>query len=110
MFVATFTTVNNVNGHFDTDKNGNLPMIGTVRAGKARGTIINGSVFETQGYKANKAYLCQNTPFTAGDGTVYQNTEIIQELSLVDMISASKELGAPQLVEAVKAEAVGVEA
>jgi len=43
MFVAKFQQVNSAK--FNTDKNGNFPYIGEIIAGKATGSIINGTMF-----------------------------------------------------------------
>ena len=100
VFVARFDVVNNKNAKFETDKNGNLPFIGTLLGGKAHSLIINGSVFKEQKLIPNKAYLCQNVerPYTdesTGETKVGVDVQILSVLSPLEMIEALKEVGAP---------------
>ena len=92
MFIAKFNQVNNASGKFEADKNGNLPFIGEVLAGKAKSTLINGTVFPERGFKTNKLYACQNVQREV-DGEIYDNCEIIAEVSVMDFIELKKELG-----------------
>lgn len=100
MFVAVFDVVNNKNNKFETDKNGNLPFIGTLLGGKARSLIINGSVFKEQKRIPGKAYLCQNVkrpyvdPVTQ-ESKVGVDVQILTVLSPIELIEALKEVGAP---------------
>lgn len=98
MFIAKFQQVDNSTDKFSADKNGNLPFIGTVLAGTSKGSIINGTMFKRDGLLPNKLYLCENSDFVADNGEVYQNTEVISEVSLLEYPELRTKLGAPKSV------------
>ena len=100
MFVATFQQVSS--DKFKADKNGEMPFIGKLVAGKAKATLVNGSVFKTQNYLPNRLYACQNTTVeltnpTTGVVTKVQNVDIIAEVSVVDLPALMVTCGAPKL-------------
>lgn len=94
MFLASFSQVSSNSERFTADKNGNLPYIGNVVAGKSTSFIINGSVFEQQELKPRGMYLCQNVP-QEYEGETYQTVSIVSEVSAIDIIPMSKQLGKP---------------
>jgi hypothetical protein len=115
VFVATFQQVNS--DKFKTDKNGEMPFIGNVRAGVAKATLMNGSVFKQSNYIPNKLYLCQNTKVTLEDGRTVLNTEIIEVVSGLELPEYVKAYGQPKLElsvaeanEIIQTEEVGAEA
>ena len=100
MFVAKF---NQTSGEpFTSDKNGNFPFIGTVLAGKASGSIINGTLFQRDELKANKMYLCDNHV----DPEYPDNTQttVISEITVGEFMELRTSLGAPSTVVAKKEE------
>lgn len=110
MFIAKFETVNNSTNKFKADRHGVLPLIGTVIAGHARGTIMNGTMFADRGYEQNKLYACQNVTVTDDkSGETYINTEIIGEVSIVEFVQLKKELGEPRVTVPKKEEVEEVE-
>lgn len=112
-FVASFQTPSN-SEMFSVDTNGNLPKIGRVAAGAYHSAIINGTVFENAGYQDGKLYLCTNTPAIdrvtgerivitnskTGAKELAWNTEVVSEISTLDFIRASKELGEAKRIPA----------
>jgi len=92
MFIAKFQQVNSEK--FNPDKNGNMPFIGNVLAGKAKATLMNGTMFQREGLEPNKLYLCENTY-----NEEYENydTTIISVVSLLEFSTLRTELGKPQL-------------
>lgn len=99
MFAAKFTQVSPLSDKFETDKNGEMPFIGTVIAGKARGTLINGTIFKREKFKAGVVYLCNNT-VAEFDGQERINTEIISEVNNpLDILTLEERLGAGVLVQ-----------
>ena len=108
MFIASFSQPRNQET-FDQDTNGNLPMVGNVVAGEYHSSIINGTVFQNGNYTEGTLYLCKNSPAIGKDGnritvtnrttgvtTPAWNTEIISKISVLELISAEKELGTPK--------------
>ena len=100
MFVAVFDVVNNKNNKFETDKNGNLPFIGSLKAGVAKSLIVNGSVFKEQKRIPQRGYLCQNIERTYVDETTGEtktsiDVDIVQVLTAMDMIDLKDRLGEP---------------
>lgn len=98
MFVAKFQQTSGA--PFTADKNGNLPYIGTVLAGTAKGTLINGTMFVRDGLQPNKLYACENTVDPAYPDN--QQVEIISEVSVLEYPQLRTQLGAA--VVTVKAE------
>jgi hypothetical protein len=99
-FVATFKQVSS--SKFNSDKNGNMPFIGKLHAGVARGTIINGTMFKREGHNTVSPYLCQNinetyTNPSTGEEIEVVTTEIIAEVSLLEFDPLCAQLGAPIL-------------
>lgn len=95
MFLATFEQV--TSEKFIADKNGEMPFIGKVVAGKSKATLFNGTVFKQQQYKPKRAYLCQNEQVTLADGRKVWNVDIIAEVSAIEIPALRGELGAPML-------------
>lgn len=103
MFVAKFNQVSSDSEKFTADKNGNMPFIGTILAGKAKGSLINGSIFEREGLKTQKMYLCQNendeyTNPDTGEITNQIRVVVLSEISPIEFIQVKKELGTGKLV------------
>jgi hypothetical protein len=98
MFIASFNQTNS--DKFTSDKNGEMPFIGNVQAGVAKATLINGSVFKRNGYKAGQLYLCKNE-LQEYEGRLIPTTEIISEVSPLDLIQAQQTLGPGKLVVTV---------
>ena len=94
MFVAKFTQTNNA--PFVSDKNGNMPFIGTVLAGIATGTIVNGTMFQRDGLIPNKLYACENSI----DPEYPDNIQVIviSEVSITEFMSLRTVLGAGKTV------------
>ena len=91
MFLAKFTQVSS--DKFVADKNGQMPFIGTVLAGTARGTIINGTMFVREGLIPNKVYACDN--FTDPNYPDNVQVQVVSEVSLLEYNSLRAQLGAP---------------
>lgn len=104
-FIAKFAQVSE-ESTFTADKNGNLPYIGKLLAGKAHTTIVNGTIFEREELKANKPYLCTCEPamdsdgeqMTTTDGDPMYNVVFVDEVGVRDLIAMSKECGKPVLL------------
>lgn len=94
MFVAKFQQVNSTK--FSTDKNNNYPYIGEVLAGRAIGTIINGTMFQREGLEPNKAYLCQNS-IEEYEGKEQIKTSVISAVSLLELKGLMEQLGKAKL-------------
>ena len=94
MFVAKFQQVNSTK--FSVDKNNNYPYIGEVLAGKATGTIINGTMFQREGLQPNKAYLCQNV-IEEFEGKDQVRTSVISAVSLLELKPLMEQLGKASL-------------
>lgn len=108
MFIASFTEANSIDKItgkeiFPRDKNQNHSFIGQVSAGTAYGTLINGTLWKRGGYKANQLYLCKNVTETY-EGKPQINTEIISEVSPLDLINALATLGEGRLIKTPKTE------
>lgn len=95
MFVAVFNQVS-PNSRFEADKNGEYPFLGRVLAGKAKGTIINGTIFNSNDYKEGVAYLCDNTE-QEYNGTKQIRTEVIMPVSVTDLPALIEAYGKPEL-------------
>lgn len=92
MFVAKFTQT--TGEPFTSDKNGNLPFIGEVLTGSAKGTLINGTMFIRNGMEVNKLYACEN--FVDPEYPTNQQVRMIAEVSVRDFLGLRTELGAPK--------------
>lgn len=108
MFIASFTEANSIDKItgkeiFPRDKNQNHSFIGQVSAGTAYGTLINGTLWKRGGYKANQLYLCKNVT-RIFEGKPQITTEIISEISPLDLINAKATLGEGRLIKASKTE------
>lgn len=90
MFVAKFQQTSGT--PFKADKNGNFPYIGTIAAGKATGSIINGTIFEREGLEANALYLCENSVDPEYPENV--QTTVLSKVSALELVQMRKELGA----------------
>ena len=110
MFVAKFTPTSSA--PFTSDKNGNYPFIGTVVAGKAKGSIINGTMFKREGLEVNKLYLCDNS--VNPEYPDNHQTDVIASVTISEFMQLRTELGAPSNVvataESVEAVQVSAEA
>lgn len=104
MFVAKFTQTNGA--PFKTDKNGNLPFIGEVLAGTAKGTLINGTMFSRNGLEPNALYACENTVDPEYPDNV--QVQVIAKVSPLEYLELRTKLGAGKVT--VKAEEVAQEA
>lgn len=93
MFLAKFTQTNNA--PFVADKNGQMPFIGTVLAGTARGTIINGTMFQRDNLVPNKVYACENHVDPEYPDNV--QVTIISEVSLIEFGALRAQLGEPRV-------------
>ena len=107
-FIASFTEANSIDKItgkeiFPRDKNQNHSFIGEVQAGTARGTLINGTLWKKGGYKANQLYLCKNVTGIF-EGKPQINTEIISEISAVELITVGATLGEGRLIKTPKTE------
>lgn len=98
MFVAKFAQVQADSTKFNSDKNGNMPFIGEVLAGKATATLVNGTMFVRNGLLPNKLYACENVveDYTDESGTTTKQTrvQIIAEVSVVEYPQLRTVLGA----------------
>ena len=93
MFLAKFQQVNS--DKFSADKNGNMPFIGEVLAGKATGTIYNGTMFHRENLLENRVYLCDNHIDSEYPDNV--QTRIISEVSLLELQPLRTQLGEAKL-------------
>lgn len=89
MYVATFKQTSG--SPFVADKNGNFPFIGTIAAGKSKGSIINGTIFEREGLSTGKLYLCENSVDPNYPDNV--QTEVLSVVSPLELVLMRKELG-----------------
>lgn len=93
MFIAKFQQV--TSDKFTADKNNNMPYIGEVIAGKATGTIYNGTMFQREGLQPNRVYLCDNHVDENYPDNV--QTKIIAEVSLLELQPLKTQLGEAKL-------------
>jgi hypothetical protein len=100
MFIAKFKQASQDSEVFTSDRRGNMPFIGTLISGSAKGTIINGTIFQLDGLQENKAYLCQNV-YTEYEGRDVLNTEVITEVSTLELAPLMAQLG-PKNLQVVK--------
>jgi hypothetical protein len=89
MFLAKFQQV--TSDKFDSDKNGNLPFIGEVIAGKATGTIYNGTMFQREQLETNTVYACDN--YTDDDYPDNVQTRIITRVKSDELFPMMNQLG-----------------
>tara|TARA_R110002050_G_scaffold246463_1_gene384266 strand:+ start:223 stop:522 length:300 start_codon:yes stop_codon:yes gene_type:complete len=89
MFLAKFQQV--TSDKFQSDKNNNMPFIGEVIAGKASGTIFNGTMFQREGLLINRVYLCDN--YVDNDYPDNVQTRVISEVSLLELQPLRTQLG-----------------
>lgn len=101
MFVAKFQTVSGSDS-FKPNKNGVLPTIGTILAGVATASIIDGSIFQREKLEENQAYLCEN--FTDENYPEYPSVRVIGKVSMLDLLQFRKELGEGRLHRATATE------
>ncbi len=102
MFVAKFTKTSDEK--FTADKNGNYPFIGTIVAGIAKGSIINGTLFQREGLETNQLYLCENSIDEKYPDNV--QTTVVAKVSVLEFMALRSELGAGKIIQAnVAAEA-----
>ena len=94
-FVARFEQVSN-SASFTADKNGRLPYIGTILAGVAKGSLINGTMFQRDNLKEGQMYLAEN--FVEEEYPDQQQVRIIAPISAVEFLALSKDLGKGILV------------
>lgn len=100
MFIAKFSPTSGA--PFTADKNGVYPVIGTVIAGTATGTIINGTMFQREGLKTGKLYACENHIDPKYPDNV--QTTVLSEVSLLELMELRAQLGAPKLLVATNVE------
>ena len=96
MFVAKFQQVAEGSGNFKADKNNEMPFIGTVVAGTAKGSIINGTMFHREGLEPNKLYACENSIDPEYPDNI--QTNVLSEVSVIELIAFRKEFGAGKSV------------
>ena len=101
MFVAKFSQT--TGAPFTADKNGNFPFIGDVKAGTAKGTLINGTMFLRNGLETDKLYACENT--IDPEYPTNQQVDIISTVGIVEFMSLRTVLGAPKVALGVTDEA-----
>ena len=89
MFIAKFQQV--TSDKFKADKHQVMPFIGEVIAGRATGTIFNGTMFHREGLQINKVYLCDN--YVDKDYPDNVQTRIISEVSLLELQPLRTQLG-----------------
>ena len=94
-FVARFEQVTNSES-FTADKNGKLPFIGTPLAGVAKGTLINGTMFQRNGLTQGQMYLCEN--YVDAEYPDAQQVRIISPVGAVEFIALANQLGKGILV------------
>lgn len=94
MFVAKFSVT--TGEPFASDKNGNMPFIGEVLAGKAIGTLINGTMFQREGLQSNKLYACENI-VEEYDGKEQIRVQVLTEVSILDYPEIRTKLGEGKL-------------
>jgi hypothetical protein len=92
MFVAKFTQT--TGSPFIADKNSQMPFIGTVLAGSAKSTLINGTMFQREGLIANKMYACENVEETY-EGKVQNKVLVLGLVELVEFQALRVQLGSP---------------
>lgn len=112
MFIAKFNQASN--DPFTPDSNGNYPYIGTLVAGKSKGTIINGTIFERENLEENTLYLCQNrerewTNPETGEVTKQQDVTILSTVTAVETVQLQATLGEPVLIRSTTKEATPAE-
>ena len=90
MFIAKFTQVQANSERFEADKNGNMPFIGELLAGKSRGTLINGTMFEQNSLKPNTLYVCENID-EEYEGKPQVRVQVISEITVMEFIALKKE-------------------
>ena len=96
MFVCKFSQT--TGAPFTEDKNGNLPYIGEVLAGKAKATLINGTMFKRESLQLNKLYACENVeeeyvnPDT-GETTMQTRVLVLDQISALDYPDYRTKLG-----------------
>lgn len=106
MFIAKFNQV--ASDKFNADKNGNKPFIGEVLAGYARGTVINGTMFQRDGLQPNKLYACENTIDPEYPDNV--QVKVIGEVSIIEFMSLRTQLGEGKFVGAAETVADAIDA
>lgn len=106
MFVAKFTPTSSE--PFVADKNGNFPFIGTVVAGTAKGSIINGTMFKREALEVNQLYLCDNSVDPGYPDN--QQTTVIAKVSITEFMELRSTLGAGKSVKVTEDSAVAAEA
>ena len=97
MFICKFNQVDSNSTRFTPNRHNEMPYIVTVMAGVARGTLIDGTMFQREGLEPNKLYACENTK------EIYENKEqwrvqVIGEVNILEYVKLQKELGAGKLV------------
>lgn len=88
------------------DKNGKMPVILNVLAGKAPNRIVlSGTVAENAGFAVGNSYLaqCRETEADATYGRQFV-WNVVQKASMTDIISARKDLGQPVVFDAALVE------
>ena len=106
MFVAKFNQT--TSSPFQADKNGQMPFIGEVLAGTAKGTLINGTMFQRDGLQPNKLYFCDNI-IEEYEGKDQVRVQVLSEVTPLDYIQLRVQLGAPKLSVGVAEEVTEAE-
>jgi hypothetical protein len=97
MFICKFNQVDENSSKFKPNRHGEMPFIGTVMAGVARGTLIDGTMFQREGLEPNKLYACENTKETY-EGKDQWRVQVISEVTVLEYVKLQKELGAGKLL------------
>lgn len=103
-FIVRFNPVAPESTKFIADKNGNMPLIGEVFAGKYYSSIVNGTRAQREGIVAGKLYLCTNTAVEVADPATGElremfNTTVVSEVSAIELIKLKADLGATVRIE-----------
>jgi hypothetical protein len=107
MFVAKFSQTS-AGGKFKDDKNDIFPFIGTIVAGTAKGSVVNGTIFLREKYEIHTLYLCENTVDPEYPDNV--QTNIISKVSILEFMELRTTLGAGKLVREEVGAGVAAEA
>lgn len=93
MFIVKFQVTSGE--PFVADKNGNYPYIGEVLSGTAKGTLINGTMFQREGLQVNKLYACEN--FVDPQFPDNHQVKVISEVSVLEYSTLRTQLGEGKL-------------
>lgn len=98
MFIASFTTVNSTK--FKPNRHGVYPVIGSVQAGVATASLMDGTMFQRNGYTVGTLYLCKNVIDPEYPDS--PRVEIISSVSPLELIASMATLGPGRLERMVE--------